>query len=377
MGTKLFWNIARRTIVAAILLGASVTSLAAGPATFPHVGQVSGDSVRLRGGPSTQHSTLEVLKKGDKLVVVSEKDGWFEVRLPQSCPCWIAEQLLKDNGDGTASVTGDNVNLRASADTKQYPIGQVNRGTVSLVRGDDGNTVKQGGYVRIVPPEQARAWISKEFIAATDEPVETVTPPVTTASGDAKSAAGTPNDERAAFQELDKIFLEELAKPTEKRDLTKAAELYQQYASFAKNEEIRKKAQHRIDLLKRTDAKIREVIEAAETKAKEAQKADAERQAQIADVLNKDANAEPIAYLAVGIVKSHGRDAKTPASHMIVDDTGDVLYYVRWEKGNLDLVLDKRVGFTGETKNYEDWDKPVIVIDRCEEIAMAEASVSR
>ncbi|MCK6440830.1 MAG: hypothetical protein L6Q71_11610, partial [Planctomycetes bacterium] len=117
MGTKLFWNIARRTIVAAILLGASVTSLAAGPATFPHVGQVSGDSVRLRGGPSTQHSTLEVLKKGDKLVVVSEKDGWFEVRLPQSCPCWIAEQLLKDNGDGTASVTGDNVNLRASADT--------------------------------------------------------------------------------------------------------------------------------------------------------------------------------------------------------------------------------------------------------------------
>ena len=359
--------------------------------TFPYSGEVSGSSVRLRGGPSTQYSTIQVMHQGDKLEVVGSSSGWLEVYLPKTTACWISSKFIKLGEGDKASVTGKKINIRVSPDTKHYPVGQVSESEITVVQGEDGKAVTKNGYTKISPPSEARGWISADFIkevsievkeqptkegdSGSEEPVKTTGPdPVVDKKPDGDQESEVDDAEGDAFKELDKLFLDELAKSSEERDLTKIAQLYSQYAEFATDVEVREKAKRRVELLKKTDDKIRKMLEKAKKEAKDAEsdaaKAEAERKKKM-EALNNEGKDENVTYIAIGKVAIHGKEAKTPASHALVDDSGDVIYYVRWEAGDLKPMLDKYVGLTGKTKEYEGWDKPVIIIERCDEIQTA------
>lgn len=368
----------------------------------PYVAKVTGDSVRLRSGASLAHPPVAVMSEGDELTVVSEKDGWATVQLPATAPCWIASDFVKANADGKGyTVTGDKVNLRISPDTKYFPVGQADKDQLlTAATSEDGKPVTETGYVKIVPPANAHGAISLEFLNkvknVAPEKAETVkaAPPAEKApvkEGEsiipkADKPADKPaevkkeetkreptkaelEDERKTFAELEKMLDDEIKKPAAEVNLTEIRKMFEQFTEFALDKNISEKAQlyiEKIDLtVKLIDAeKARLEKEAAERKA------EAERIAK--EAIEKPKEPEqpkgPVEYLVTGTVGSHGKTAKTPASHRLYDANGNVLYDLRWDKGDLSKLMGSNVGIVGKVKSYDGWPNKVIIIERIDVI---------
>lgn len=89
----------------ASILGGNATSL---PPTESHLttpdiqgtivagqhGQVIGQSVMLRSGPSAEHSVVTVLQKDTSVVLLTLQDGWYHVRTQEGQTGWIADYLI-------------------------------------------------------------------------------------------------------------------------------------------------------------------------------------------------------------------------------------------------------------------------------------------
>ena len=71
------------------------------PAPTPRVAQepthrtteIALSFVNLREGPSMNHKTIHVLKKGTKLIILEEKLGWLRVRLVEGIEGWVAKSM--------------------------------------------------------------------------------------------------------------------------------------------------------------------------------------------------------------------------------------------------------------------------------------------
>jgi SH3-like domain-containing protein len=367
---------------------------AAQPAPFPFYAEVSGDSVRLRSGPSEKHQTMKVMAKGEKLTVTGERDGWLSVHLPADVGVWVADSFIADLGNNNGMVKGKAVNLRMSPNTNYLPVGQVSDKSVKLVTGKDGKAVKENGFTKIAAPDEAMGWVfagllkevagtpadaSAEAHADKAQPSPAASGPEVsgaTAKSDPNSTAAQKlADEARAFRELDRLFLEEMAKPSAERKLGELKGLYRQYSDSAESPEIRKIAKSRVDGIEAAEKKITETAAEAEKRIREAReraaKDEAERLKRI-EAEKKSALDKPVEapnYIATGFIADHGRETRMPASHALTDENGKVLYYLRWDTGDLASLFAKKVSVSGTSQEFDGWDKPVIIVKRCDEAA--------
>ena len=373
-------------------LGFSLLLLLAAPLLAqgftPYVAEVTGDSVRLRSGASMAHPPIHVLETGEELVVVGEKGGWAIVRRRANAPCWLGEMFVKAPADGKGyTVTGKNVNLRCSSDTKFFPIGQVDTGAslVACIDGGTGKPIVENSFVRVIPPREAKGAVSAEFIKrvrdleeepapapvapAPETPAEPV-PQVKAELAPAKEPERVPtkeelDDERKTFAELEKMLADELKKPAAEISLSGIRKMFEQFNEFALAEEIRTKASGYI-------AKIEATEEIISLELKRLAAEDAKRKAELERIANeakpkepvKEEPKGPVEYLVTGTVGSHGKTAKTPASHRLFDENGKVLYDMRWDKGDLAKLMGSRVGIVGKVKKFDSWPHEVIIIER-------------
>jgi len=384
-----------------LLIAIFALPLLAGDFT-PYVAEATGNSVRVRSGPSLSHPPVHVLSKGDNVVVVGEQEGWVIVRLPAEAPCWIATEFVDLKG-ASATVTGERVNLRVSPDTRYFPVGQATKGeSLKVVLCDEGKPVTEGEFVRVVSPRQATGAVASEFVnriadytpepetaetgaAGTEaaEPAEAETAGETVEEpAEAKPLVRKPvvqrdptpaelEDERKTFTELEKLLSDELKKPAAEIKLVNIRKMFEQFEEIALSNEVRAKAG---DYIKRIDATV-ELIEAELARVeREAAKrmAELERirtEAERAGQTEKEAEPKgPVEYIAIGTVGSHGRTARTPASHRLFDEDGKVVYDLRWDRGDLSRYMGSRVGIVGEVREYEGWPHKVIVVTRIEVI---------
>ena len=354
----------------------------------PYTAEVTGESVRLRNGPSLAHPPIYVLTKGEKLTVTGVKDGWATVRLPANAPCWISEKFVKAAADGkTWEVTGDAVNLRASAGTDRYPIGQTAKGDTltACIDGRTGKGIVKEGWVRVIPPEGATGCVSEEFVARAKEssapksaePKKVEAKPAPEAEAESgsiipekkgpeakkrKPTEAELEDERKTFAELKSMLKEELQKAGAEVDLNGMRKLFEQFKEFSIDEKTGKQAAEYI-------AKIDKTVKLIEKEKARVAKEEAERKARQEAIARKAADEEaedkgPVEYLVKGTIGRTGKTAKTPASHRLFDDAGKVLYDIRWDKGDLSRMVGKYVGITGKVKEYDGWPNKVIVIKR-------------
>ena len=369
-----------------LMLAAFALPMAAQETFDAYTAKVTGDSVRLRSGPSTAHPPVHVLADGDELVVVGEKDGWAMVRLPAAAPCWLSADFVKLEGKAY-TVTGDNVNLRISADTKYFPVGQSKKGeTLTPVLDAEGKRIEEAGFVKVVPPASAEGAVAMEFITkVSDSVAEPTVKADTEEKTDAKTDAKpepTPKvetkpepkreptkaeleDERKTFSELERMLDDEIRKPAPDVNLTGIRKMFEQFHEFALDKTVSEKA---ASYIKKIDLTV-QVIEAEKARlAKE----EADRIAEIErirkDALEKPKEVEtpkgPVEYLWTGTVGSHGKTAKTPASHRLFDADGKIIHDLRWDKGDLAKLMGNNVGIVGKVKKYDGWPHEVIIIER-------------
>lgn len=387
-----------------LLLSVLIAPLAAQEAFTPYVAKVTGDSVRLRSGAGLAHPPVAVMEEGDELTVVGSEDGWAIVQLPAKAPCWIWGELVELSEDGkTYTVTGDNVNLRIEPHTRHFPVGQADKDQVLHAAMDDetGKPAESEGFVKIVPPSDAKGALSSEFIekiknvapektesVKKSEPAEESEPVMETETAgkdepndesieapkadkpDREPTAEELADEKKTFIELERMLQDELKKPAEEVDLAGIRNMFEQFDEFALDKHIREKSELYIE-------KIDLTVELIETEKERLAKEDAERKAELERIREEALKSEekpveeprgPVEYIAIGKVGSHGKSAKTPASHRLYNEKGEVLFDIRWDDGDLKKLMGSKVGVTGEIKKYDGWPHKVVVIERIDVI---------
>lgn len=228
-------------------------AMAAPPAGQPtedtgYTGELSGNNVYVRSGPSTNYYPVTKLQAGDRVRVIGQEDNWLAIVPPEACYSLIADTYV-DAGDGVHGVVnGDNVRVRAGSllQPNQYYASQakLSKGAVVDILGHAGEFgVDRQGYYKIVPPAGVKLWISGQYVervpeallkleAAGKEALLTTesAAPAAKSRTDAPGTAGPEGpglaavkarikEYRARIEQLDADLKAELAKPLLRRDL--------------------------------------------------------------------------------------------------------------------------------------------------------------
>ena len=110
-----------------------VVVAAVGAQTDPYLATVSGDKVRLRGGPADFHAVLAQMKKGTPVRVVGSEGDWNCVEVPGGFEVFVSlgrtgRPYLDVSSPGEGVVTVDDLMIRGSASADYPPIGRLGTG---------------------------------------------------------------------------------------------------------------------------------------------------------------------------------------------------------------------------------------------------------
>ncbi len=137
-----------------------------------YVGEMTGDDVYIRSGPSKNYYPVMKLSTGNRVTVVGSEAGWVAI-VPPAGAFSLIDANYVDRGDGKLGiVNGNNVNVRAGS----LLSGQKYAVQLKLKKNAEVDVIEPGddGYLKIVPPEGAKLWVSQDFVRriATVDPVE-------------------------------------------------------------------------------------------------------------------------------------------------------------------------------------------------------------
>ncbi|MBI4575527.1 MAG: SH3 domain-containing protein [Planctomycetes bacterium] len=228
------------------------------PPTFPVYGTVKGDEVQIRSGASKNHPVVATLRRGERLAVAGEAEGWLRVRLPESVRLYVASRYL--GADGT--VLADRLNVRPRPGTVHGPVGQVARGQAlrPLSASGDGAGATPEGWTAVAPPPGLTGWVWGELVDMGSEPAPAVeTTPIVAAAPaveDAEAVAVAPHASLtlpAAFaagpdpyrEELERaaeLYRQEFERPIETMDFSRVVGLYGGVIRNATTEWVRQTA---------------------------------------------------------------------------------------------------------------------------------------
>lgn len=133
---------------------------------FPWEGEVSGSNVYVRSGAGANWYPTMKLNAGDRILVLGDKFGWYQITPPQNSFSYIDMAMVERKpGDKVGTVKQDKVYVRAGSAIEQ-------RKSATQVVLNKGSTVEilgeAQGFFKIAPPPGATLYISKQYV----KPVE-------------------------------------------------------------------------------------------------------------------------------------------------------------------------------------------------------------
>ena len=67
------------------------------------MGRVTATALNVRAEPSTDTEALTLVRKGDALTLIEERNGWYRVRLASGQTGWVSTQYVSRGGNPPAS----------------------------------------------------------------------------------------------------------------------------------------------------------------------------------------------------------------------------------------------------------------------------------
>ena len=136
-----------------ILTLAALPLFAAPEKTYNGIVKVD-NKLNVRVKPGKQYYIVSTLKNGDKVKIYRKVDDWYEIAAPANSSVWVAGHLISQ------SRTRREVNLR-SGPSREY---QAYRTEPAGIAFEILDKKGHGGWFKIKPPVDLKAWVSARFI---------------------------------------------------------------------------------------------------------------------------------------------------------------------------------------------------------------------
>lgn len=142
------------------------TTPAASPPPFPWEGEVTAANVYVRSGAGSNWYPTTKLNNGDRVVVLGEKFGWYQVApVPGSFSYVDAAMVDRAAGGKKGTIKQDKVYIRAGSSLES----RKNATQVVLNKGDTVEIQGEAdGFLKIAPPPGATLFISKQYVRPVD-----------------------------------------------------------------------------------------------------------------------------------------------------------------------------------------------------------------
>ena len=130
-----------------------------GEEKFPFLGEIITNRVNVRAGQNINFERLCQLNQGEEIIVVGKSYDWYKINLPFSVSCYISEQYVQLEPDGSGMITASGVNIRAGSGDRFSVIGQLTKGAKVKVK------AHAAGWYTIEPIETSYGWVSDKFVS--------------------------------------------------------------------------------------------------------------------------------------------------------------------------------------------------------------------
>jgi len=154
-----------KSLFVTILTAAAASTVFAEPnpgGAFPWEGEVSASNVFVRSGAGSNWYPTSKLNSGDRVLVLGEKFGWYQIAPPQGSFSYVDMSVVdRRPGAKTGTIKQDKVYVRAgSALESRKSSTQVvlNKGATVTIQGE------AEGFFKIAPPSGATLYISKQYV---------------------------------------------------------------------------------------------------------------------------------------------------------------------------------------------------------------------
>ncbi len=162
-------------------------------------GTITADKLVIRAKPGTHYENIGTFTKDTEVVVVSEKDEWLEVRVPENTTAWVAADAIDENGN----VLETACDLYSGPAVVFNTFGKAAPGTQLKLTGE-----ASGNWRKVYAPENTTAWVSKSFVKLPDPAI---------AEAEAKRIAEEKAAEEKAKKEAEEKRIAEEKAAEEKR----------------------------------------------------------------------------------------------------------------------------------------------------------------
>ena len=127
-------------------------------------GIVTARSLNVRKGAGTNYSVITSIKKNTTVTILSTKNGWYNVELPNGKKGWVSKEYvsIKSNSSTaskTGTVTARSLNVRKGAGTKYSVIASIKKNTKVTILGSKNN------WYKVQLSNGKTGWVYKKYVA--------------------------------------------------------------------------------------------------------------------------------------------------------------------------------------------------------------------
>jgi len=333
--------------------------------SFPFEGDVTVERLNVRMFPKGDQNSIitSVLGLGDKVVVVAEKDEYYQILPPKGSTVFVTAKNIKREGDKGVATTAD-VPVRLDSRVNADVLCTLKEGEAVKVSGE------HMGWLKIEAPAAVKYYVGKKYVHVGNEAM-TLAPAVPKDNGPKKAAAAPlagGSDVEAkellenARRELDRQDKLIAAKQLEQVDFTEVVKNYEAAKSKAQTEAVRAEAERGLERYR----DINRVWETTKFQYEQRRKDDALKAAEVAKKMEAE---KPVSQFQ-GYLDTTGLLFKRPGTHKLVMG-GRIIAFLRVKDGDekmttrLNDCYQRFVGINGTViANPDGWDGyKVVVVD--------------
>ena len=352
-------------ITAALSLGAAaqdVEPVAFKRAAFPFQGEVKVSRLNVRLFPKTDQSSIiaSVLKQGEKVTVIGEKEGFFQILPTRGCTAWVSSRSVERDGTvGTVFRTGVPVRLdsRINADA----VGTLDMGATVEVLGE------HLGWLKIVAPHTVKYFVGKRYILEGEAVDPSELPAGLEIAGvPAAAVAKADSAARAKLNEAEQIRQDQIAligaHKVEEVDFTDVIKAYRDAFKLASSKALKAEAERGV----RVSSELQLIWVTHQTQVAETS------EKYYKEILELQKAKEPVAptFAMTGYVDTVGPLWKRPGSYKLLMG-GKIVGFLRLKEGDeqsrrkLNYFYERYVGINGTViEDPDGWEGySVVVVD--------------